>query len=111
MQLELGVFNGQRIVPRAWAQAARSGDRGRFEGSPYAEVFPNGAYSRNWWVLDRLRGLHAARGIFGQLIYVDPAAHFVAVKLSSRPTPLNFDFLIDTLRALAALAAALERDG
>ena len=43
-----------------------------------------------------------ARGVFGQLIYIDPAAAFAAVKLSSWP---DFTHLERTRTALAAVRA------
>jgi CubicO group peptidase (beta-lactamase class C family) len=48
-----------------------------------------------------------ALGVFGQMIYIDPAADLVAVKLSTWPDYLNLDFKLNTLRALEAIAAAL----
>ena len=102
MQLQRGQAKDKQVVPQDWAEAAFTGDRQLFEGSPYAEVFPKGAYSRKWWVLDRESGQHCARGIFGQLIYVDPTREVVAVKLSAWPTALNLDFLLDTLTAIEA---------
>jgi len=46
-------------------------------------------------------------GIHGQLIYADRAARTVVVKLSSWPDPQHTTYLVDTLRACAALAAQL----
>ena len=46
-------------------------------------------------------------GIHGQLIYADHAARTVVVKLSSWPDAQNTGYLLDTLRACAALAARL----
>ncbi|MEM7226856.1 MAG: serine hydrolase [Pseudomonadota bacterium] len=107
MQLQRGHFNRKQIVPQDWSEAAFTGDRQLFEASPYAEVFPKGAYSRKWWVLDRESGQHCARGIFGQLIYVDPEREVVAVKLSAWPTALNLDFLLDTLTAIETASKEL----
>lgn len=100
--LEGGRRDGRQIVPAEWIEATRrGGDPAKF-GAPYELVSPRGAYSRQWWVHDAARGDLMARGVFGQLIYLDPEADFLAVKLSSWP-----DYLIPafTLEALAALAA------
>jgi hypothetical protein len=48
-----------------------------------------------------------ARGVFGQLIYVNWDLQLVAVKLSSWPDFLNVRYNIATLKAIRAIAAAL----
>ncbi|MGD0239094.1 MAG: hypothetical protein ABSB59_02060 [Streptosporangiaceae bacterium] len=50
-------------------------------------------------------------GIHGQLIYADRAARTVVAKFSSWPDPQHTSYLLDTLRACAALAAALTEAG
>ena len=107
--LNQGFFNGRQIVPADWVSACRHGDREAFQ-LPYAERFvdfPNASYSRQWWVLDGKTGRHAALGVFGQMIYIDPAAEVVAVKLSSWPTFLNDPMRLTTIRALEAMSRAL----
>ena len=68
---------------------------------------PNSAYSRQWWVFDRKAGRHAALGIFGQMILIDPSRELAAVKLSSWPDPLNDAMRVSTVRAIDAIALAL----
>jgi CubicO group peptidase (beta-lactamase class C family) len=46
-------------------------------------------------------------GIHGQLIYADRAARTVVVKMSAWPDAQNTSYLLDTLRACAAVAARL----
>jgi hypothetical protein len=48
-----------------------------------------------------------ARGVFGQLIYIDPPNEIVVVKLSTWPDYLNFGFLMTTLAAIDAITEAL----
>ncbi len=50
-------------------------------------------------------------GIHGQLIYADRAARTVVAKFSSWPDAQNTAYLLDTLRACAALAAHLSATG
>ena len=58
-------------------------------------------------MLDGKTGRHAALGIFGQMIYIDPPAGIVAVKLSSWPDFLNDPRRLTTIRALEAMSRAL----
>jgi CubicO group peptidase (beta-lactamase class C family) len=58
-------------------------------------------------VLDIKRSVNAARGIYGQLIYVDPMRRLVAVKLSSWPDPINDTLNATTHRAIDAIGREL----
>ena len=97
------------MVPESWVLACRTGDVAAFQAN-YAERadrFPDAAYSKQWWVLDTKAGLHHARGIYGQLIHVEPKRRLVVAKLSSWPDPLN-DALDDvTYRAIDAIGREL----
>jgi CubicO group peptidase (beta-lactamase class C family) len=109
LMLDDGFANGRQIVPADWVAGCRTGDRAAFEPN-YAEryaAFPDACYSRQWWVLDRNAGRHAAMGVFGQMIYIDPPAEIVAVKLSSWPDFLNDSMRLTTIRAVEAMAREL----
>ncbi len=109
MYLDDGFFNGRQIVPADWVAQCRRGDREAFKplyGERFA-AFPNACYSRQWWVLDGKTGRHAALGVFGQMIYIDPRARIVAVKLSSWPDFLNDPMRVSTIRAIEAVSRAL----
>jgi CubicO group peptidase (beta-lactamase class C family) len=109
MYLDDGFFNGRQIVPADWVAQCRRGDREAFKplyGERFA-AFPNACYSRQWWVLDGKTGRHAALGVFGQMIYIDPPARIVAVKLSSWPDFLNDPMRVSTIRAIEAVSRAL----
>lgn len=77
-----------------------------FRGA-YREVLPNGAYHNQFWVEDTLRRALLARGVFGQLIFMDPDAEFVAVKLSSWPEFVNPTRTRTALAAIRAIRNAL----
>jgi CubicO group peptidase (beta-lactamase class C family) len=96
-----GSAGGRQVVPEAWIEKTRQGKPELFRGA-YREVLPNGAYSNQFWIEDPVRGVLLARGVFGQLIFMDPAAQFVAVKLSSWPEFVN---PARTRTALAAIRA------
>jgi CubicO group peptidase (beta-lactamase class C family) len=102
-----GILDGKPIVPATWVEACRHGGDSAAFGAPYSDVLPGGAYSRQWWARDAHAGIIMARGVFGQMIYVDPTRELVIVKLSSWPDFTNTDRFLLTLAAVDAIAAAL----
>jgi CubicO group peptidase (beta-lactamase class C family) len=107
MYLEQGLANGRQIVPAAWVRASRSGDPAKFNDPAFGGPQPGHAYSRQWWVRNVATGTAMARGIHGQLIYVDPPRELVAVKLSSWPTARNAARLADTMAMIDAIGEHL----
>jgi CubicO group peptidase (beta-lactamase class C family) len=73
----------------------------------YRVVLPNGAYHNQFWIEDVDRPVLIARGVFGQILYMDHEAAFTAVKLSSWPDFLNPDRAKLTFSAMRAIRAAL----
>lgn len=106
MMLDGGRVAGEQVVPASWVAASRDGETHKF-WAPYSDVAPNGAYSRQWWVHDVNRGNFMARGVFGQLIHVDPEAQVLVVKLSTWPDYLIDSFTRDSLAAVTAIREAL----
>lgn len=106
MMLEGGANGSDQIVPEAWVRASATGDSAAL-GAPYSDVSPKGAYSRQWWIHDVTRGDFMARGVFGQLIYLDPKTEFMAVKLSTWPDFLIQSYTVDALAAITAIRDAL----
>ena len=107
--LDGGARGTKQVVPESWVTACRTGDVEAFRAN-YAERFADhddAAYSKQWWVLDTKAGLHQARGIYGQLIHVEPRRRLVVAKLSSWPDPVN-DTLDDlTYRAIDVIGREL----
>lgn len=102
----LYLENGAGILPPAWIEATRNGNHAIF-GAPYNHSLPEGAYSHQWWIEDpRSRAIYA-RGVFGQMIYVNWDYNMVAAKLSSWPDFLNPAFNIATQAAFHAIAGEL----
>ena len=101
-----GASAGGQVVPANWIENTRAGDTRLFRGS-YQEVLPSGAYRNQFWVEDPVRRVLLARGVFGQLIFMDPAAEFVAVKVSSWPEFVNPDRTRTALAAIRAIRNAL----
>ena len=91
------------VVPGDWLEDTRGGD-----AVPTGEP-DGGRYRNQWWVPggDWL----LARGIHGQLCWVDVPARVVCVKLATHPSPADDRLLADTLAAFGAIAQRLEREG
>ena len=75
-------------------------------------VLPGSWYRNQFWVLPGSgHPVLACLGIHGQLVYADRATRTVVAKLSSWPDPQHTGYLLDTLRACAALATRLAAPG
>lgn len=107
LHLRGGEISGRRIVPAAWIDETRSGARPELFGGIYREVLPEGAYHNQFWIEDSKRRAYMARGVFGQLIYIDPEADFAAVILSSWPEFVNAARSRTALAAVRAIREAL----
>jgi len=110
-----GAIGGRQILPPVWVAGCRTGDIPAFREEPYSAAYldmPHAAYSRQWWVPDGEAGVHAALGIFGQMIYVDPARECVVVVLSSWPSASDAGRRRSLFRACETVCSALsERAG
>jgi len=104
--LDGGRAGQRQIVPEAWIEETRTGRGGIFEGV-YLGSLPRGAYHNKFWIVDPDRGTYAARGIYGQFIYLDPEIGYAAVKLSTWPTPLSLEGSRETFAAFTAIGRAL----
>ena len=102
----LYLENGGGILPTEWVEATRNGNHAIF-GEPYTQSLPEGAYKNQWWIEDAKSRSIMARGVFGQLIYVNWDHEMVVVKLSSWPDFINTNFNIVTLKAIHRIAEAL----
>lgn len=112
MHLDRGQFGDESIVSGEWIDSCRCGSTEAFGVlyGHYAEHYPDAAYANQWWVLDVGRGTYSARGIFGQMIYIDPDSELVAVKLSSWPTHLDLERTLNSYRAVEAIADQLSTE-
>jgi CubicO group peptidase (beta-lactamase class C family) len=82
-----GRFNGQQIIPAAvLADIQQGGDPAQFAKAQMTTL-PNWSYRDMWWVSDY--GAFSARGIYGQVIYIDPKAEMTIVRYASHPVAGN----------------------
>jgi CubicO group peptidase (beta-lactamase class C family) len=106
-----GVAGGHPVVPSAWLAATRDPGpdvRKAFAATENELVLPGAWYRNQFWVIPGPGGpVLVCLGIHGQMIYADRASRTVVVKMSSWPDPQHTGYLLDTLRACAALAAHL----
>jgi CubicO group peptidase (beta-lactamase class C family) len=108
MRLE-GRFNGRQIVPKSVVDdIRRGGDPAKFAKADYP-LLPGWSYRDMWWVSNNEHGAFTARGIHGQVIYIDPAAEMVIARFGSHPFASNASFDPTSLPAYEALAKHLMR--
>jgi CubicO group peptidase (beta-lactamase class C family) len=108
MLLQRGKAGGKQLLPERWVADIHNADHSLF-GEPYTQATPNGGYRNQFWIEDVDRPGFMARGVFGQLIYVDPAAELVLVKLSSWPEFTSVPRLTTALNAIHAIGAFVNR--
>ena len=74
----------------------------------YTNATPQGAYRNQHWIEDASKSAYMARGVFGQLIYIDRDNDFVAVKLSSWPEFTSVPRLRQALDAIASIKTFMQ---
>ena len=103
---QLMLENGGGIIPSEWVQTTRTGQHGLFTGR-YASTLPGGAYRNQFWIDGTPSRALLARGVFGQLIYINHATGVVVAKLSSWPDFVSPELEIATLNAIRAVESYL----
>ena len=112
MLLQGGIAQGRQLVPTEVVEGFRAGaSRDAFaksaEGQP-GEVMQGWSYRDQYWVNNNT-GAFTALGIYGQWIYVDPAAEMVLVKQSSYTSATGEIIDNDVTLAIQAVAAFLTK--
>lgn len=97
-----GYVGNEKVISSQWVNACGSGDKSIY-GAPYTDTCPNGAYANFWWNHNAMEGDFMARGVFGQMIYVNRKANITIVKLSTWPDYLIRDYTVDALTAFRAI--------
>jgi len=107
LMLNSGEINGQRLFPQEVVDNIRTGgDKKAFAKAGY-KTLEGGSYRSMWWVMHNEHGAFAARGVYGQTIYVDPTAEMVIVRFSSFPSAANSKIDPTSLPAYQAVAKYL----
>jgi hypothetical protein len=107
LMLNGGEINGQQLFPQKAVEHIRAGgDKNAFAKAGY-KTLEGGSYRSMWWTFHNKHGAFAARGVYGQTIYVDPTAEMVIVRYSSFPTAKNAKIDPTSLPAYQAVAEYL----
>ena len=101
-----GRVGKEQVLPERWVDESSQGDN-RVYGAPYTETCPSGGYRNFWWTHNLVEDDLMARGVFGQMIYIDRALQLIIVKLSTWPDYLIRDFTRDSLNAFRAIREAV----
>lgn len=98
---------GTQVVPRAVVDdIARGADPATFAPAGYATL-PGWSYRNQWWVSHDPHGCYTARGVRGQMIWIDPVAEMTITRLGSHPLAGNGNFDPTSLPAWTAVAKHL----
>jgi CubicO group peptidase (beta-lactamase class C family) len=101
-------MTGERVLPAWWIRDSFAGDpdaRQAFALGSTVTGMPGGMYRNQFWFPYADRDILLCLGIHGQMVYVNPGARLVGVKLSSWPVPQDPAMLAATLQAFDAIAA------
>ncbi|GAA3568866.1 serine hydrolase [Snuella lapsa] len=102
-----GYFNNQQVLPKSVIDNIKEGgSQQAFEEAGYKDL-KNWSYRNMWWITHNEHGAFAARGVYGQTIYIDPKAEMVLVRLASHPEAKNAKIDPTSLPAYHAVAKYL----
>lgn len=87
-----GTLMGREVLDSQVCEAlfrpASTGEKAAFAAGEFAQL--NGwSYRNQWWMTNNAGGAIAARGIYGQALYIDPKAEVVIARFASMPTASN----------------------
>ncbi|CAL1518468.1 serine hydrolase [Chitinophaga sp. MM2321] len=87
--LNNGLVNGQQIIPAAAIDdIKKGGSKEAFAKAGYT-LLKGWSYRNMWWMTNNEDGAFCARGVHGQVIYIDPKADMVIVRFASNPLASN----------------------
>jgi hypothetical protein len=102
-----GFYNGRQIVSRAVVEDIQRGaNREHFAKASFTTL-PGWSYRDQWWISHNESGVYAARGIHGQVVWIDPKAEMVIARYASHPIAANAFIDPVSLPAYAAMAKKL----
>lgn len=107
LMLNDGRIHNQSLFPKAVvSNIKKGGDKQAFAKAGY-KTLPGGSYKSMWWVFHNKHQAYAARGVYGQTIYIDPTAEMVIVRFASYPHAGNAQIDPTSLPAYQAVAEFL----
>lgn len=106
-----GKVGGRQVIPARVIDSVRQGGNREYFAKAGYKMLPGWSYRSQWWVSHNAHGAFSARGINGQVIYVDPRAEMVIARFASHPVAANSGSDAITLSAFQAMAEHLMRTG
>jgi len=79
-----GVWREERILPEGWVKEATTPVEPHLDYGKLVRT-PLEGYQYQWWALPGEDTAYVAQGVFGQLLYINPARNVVIAKLSTWP--------------------------
>lgn len=102
-----GQINNDQVIPKEVIDDIRQGgDPTEFAKAGYSFLI-GWSYRNMWWITHNEHGAFAARGVHGQVLYIDPAAEMVIARYASHPVAKNSAIDPTSLPAYHALAKHL----
>lgn len=98
--LDGGRIAGEPLIAEAWLQGAVSEQE--------SVDAPAGGYGYLWWT--DTDGSYAAIGIFGQMVYVDPARRLVIAQVAAWPKATSSELVAARRGFVAAVKRAVDAD-
>lgn len=87
--LNNGKAGDEQIIPKsAIDDIKKGGNKKAFAKANYT-LLKGWSYRNMWWITNNANGAFCARGVHGQLIYIDPKADMVIVRFASNPVASN----------------------
>jgi len=97
--LDGGIAGGKPVLADGWLADATH---------KHADIgVPDRGYGYQWWTYDN--GAFAGIGIFGQLLYIDPARHLVIAQMAAWPVATNDEQARARAAFVDAVIAGLDR--
>ena len=97
--LDGGIAGGKPVLADGWLADATH---------KHADIgVPGRGYGYQWWTYDN--GAFAGIGIFGQLLYIDPARHLVIAQMAAWPVATNDEQARARAAFVDAVIASLDR--
>jgi len=109
LMLSGGEINDQRLFPQKVVERIRTGGNKQAFAKAGYKTLEGGSYRSMWWIFHNRHGALAARGVYGQTIYIDPTAEMVIARFASFPTAKNAKIDPTSLPAYQAVAEYLMR--
>ncbi|MGY0633704.1 serine hydrolase domain-containing protein [Luteimonas sp. A478] len=98
--LEGGRINGEQVIAKAWMQGAVRGQD--------SEGAPERGYGYQWWT--DTDGSYFAVGIFGQMVYIDPARKLVIAQAAAWPQATSSELVAARRAMIEAVKQAVDAE-